>query len=79
MLAYLPSYGVLVCRQHQHAVYSSACNSTTTSRTWMRQHISKQHSVHVSRWSIPSATSYKTHAAQLWKPVKVQTFFTEKR
>jgi hypothetical protein len=45
----------------------------------MRQHISKQHSVHVSRWSTPSAASYKAHAAQLWKPVKVQTFFTEKR
>jgi hypothetical protein len=41
--------------------------------------MNQQHSVQLSRWSTPSAISYAEHAAQLWKPVKVQTFFRERR
>jgi hypothetical protein len=45
----------------------------------MRKHINQQHSVKLSRWSTLSAASYAEYAAQLWKPVKVQTFFRERR
>jgi hypothetical protein len=45
----------------------------------MRKHVNQQHSVKLSRWSTPSAASYAEHAAQLWRPVKVQTFFQERR
>ncbi|KAL1797092.1 hypothetical protein ACET3X_003698 [Alternaria dauci] len=45
----------------------------------MRKHVNQQHSVQLSRWSSPSAASYAEHAAQLWRPVKVQTFFRERR
>jgi hypothetical protein len=31
------------------------------------------------RWSSPAAASHEEHAAQLWQPVKVQTFFHERR
>jgi hypothetical protein len=31
------------------------------------------------RWSSPTAASYQEHAAKLWQPVKVQTFFRERR
>jgi hypothetical protein len=45
----------------------------------MQKHTNQQHGVKLSRWSTPSAASYTEHAAQLWKPVKVQTFFQERR
>jgi hypothetical protein len=45
----------------------------------MRQHVNQQHHVKLTRWSSPAAASYGEHAAQLWKPVKVQTFFSERR
>jgi hypothetical protein len=45
----------------------------------MRKHVNQQHSIQLSRWSTPSAASYAEQAAQLWKPVKVQTFFQERR
>jgi hypothetical protein len=51
----------------------------STSRSWMQKHLNQQHSIKLSRWSTPSAASYAEHAAQLWKPVKVQTFFQERR
>jgi hypothetical protein len=55
------------------------CGFISTSRVAMRQHLNQQHSVQLSRWSTASAVSYAEHAAQLWKPVKVQTFFQERR
>jgi hypothetical protein len=148
MLTYLPLYSVLVCQEHQHAIYSldehlkrqhqlpiaerrelltlyshllllppeqvplpelpsaplaelglpqdawlccyssssssssgesSACGFISTSRTWMRRHVNQQHSIKLSRGPTPSAATYAEHAAQLWKPVKVQTFFQERR
>jgi hypothetical protein len=45
----------------------------------MQKHTNQQHNVKLSRWSTPSAASYAEHAAQLWRPVKVQTFFQERR
>jgi hypothetical protein len=58
---------------------SRACGFISTSRKWMQQHVNEQHSIHLTRWSTTSTVSYAEHAAQLWKPVKVQTFFREKR
>ena len=45
----------------------------------MRQHVNQQHCVKLTRWSSPATASYKENAAQLWQPVKVQTFFRERR
>jgi hypothetical protein len=45
----------------------------------MQQHLNQQHSIKLTRWTSLSATSYSNHAAQLWKPVKAQTFFRERR
>lgn len=58
---------------------SESCNYIPTSRLQMQQHENQQHSVKLSRWSTPLAPSYAEHAAQLWRPVKVQTFFQERR
>jgi hypothetical protein len=58
---------------------SSSCSYITTSHLRMQKHTNQQHSVKLSRWSTPSAASYAEHAAQLWRPVKVQTFFRERR
>jgi hypothetical protein len=58
---------------------SASCSYVTTNRKEMRKHVNQQHSVKLSRWSTPSAASYAEHAAQLWRPVKVQTFFQERR
>jgi hypothetical protein len=45
----------------------------------MRQHVNQQHNVKLMRWSSPTAASYQEHDAKLWQPVKVQTFFRERR
>ena len=45
----------------------------------MQRHLNQQHNVKLTRWTSLSATSYSDHAAQLWKPVKVQTFFRGRR
>jgi hypothetical protein len=58
---------------------SAVCDFISTSRAKMRQHINYQHSVKLTRWSSPATASYEDHAAQLWQPVKVQTFFRERR
>jgi hypothetical protein len=57
----------------------TACGFISTSRSWMQQHVNKQHKIQLTRWSTSSTASYAEHATQLWKPVKVQTFFQEKR
>jgi hypothetical protein len=138
MLTYLPTYRILICREHHYAIYSVdehlkryhklpivdrravinaysnlsllspdqvplptpyipplvelgapedallcccsiACSFITTSRSCMKKHINQQHSIYLTRWSTPSAISYAEHAAQLWRPVKAQTFFRERR
>ena len=144
MFTFLPSYGVLICRQHCCAVYGldrhldrqhglpiakrrelltayegldvsapeqvplptpysapivelgvaqdallcchdsdgdsdNRCSFITTSQNWMRKHINQQHGVKLTRWSSTSTTSYQEHATQLWRPVKVQTFFRQRR
>jgi hypothetical protein len=43
------------------------------------KHTNQQHSVKLTRWSSPATASYEEHAARLWQPVKVQTFFRERR
>ena len=58
---------------------SAVCSFISTSRAKMRQHINQQHQVKLTRWSSTAAASYAEHAAQLWQPVKVQTFFRERR
>ena len=65
--------------EQQRASYNSSCSYITVSRKEMRKHTNQQHSVKLSRWSTPLAVSYAEHAAQLWRPVKVQTFFQERR
>jgi hypothetical protein len=45
----------------------------------MRKHINQQHSVYLSRQSTASAASSATYTPQLWKAVKVQTFFRKRR
>jgi hypothetical protein len=57
----------------------TVCGFISTSRSWMQQHVNKQHQIQLTRWSTSSAASYAEHATQLWKPVQVQTFFQEKR
>jgi hypothetical protein len=57
----------------------SVCGYISTSHLWMRKHTNKQHNLKLTRWSSSAAASYEEHAAQLWKPVKVQTFFRERR
>jgi hypothetical protein len=56
-----------------------ACSYISTSRAKMRQHVNQQHQIKLTRWSSAAAVSYEEHAAQLWRPVKVQTFFRERR
>jgi hypothetical protein len=58
---------------------SAACGFISISRAKMRQHVNQQHNVKLMRWSSPTAASYQEHAAKLWQPVKVQTFFRERR
>jgi hypothetical protein len=58
---------------------SSLGSYISTSRVKMRQHVNQQHHVKLTRWSSPAAASYDEHAAQLWKPVKVRSFFHERR
>jgi hypothetical protein len=58
---------------------SAACGFITISRAKMQQHVNQQHSIKLTRWSSPAAALYRDHAAQLWKPVKVQSFFRERR
>jgi hypothetical protein len=58
---------------------SAVCSYISTSRIKMRQHVNQEHSVKLTRWSSPATASYKEHAAQRWQPVKVQTFFCERR
>jgi hypothetical protein len=78
-----PQDAFLCCQGKRTAreggVGSSSCSFLTTNRSNMQKHTNQQHSVHLSRWSTPSAPSYAAHAEQLWEPVKVQTFFTERR
>jgi hypothetical protein len=57
----------------------AVCDFISTSRAKMRQHVNQQHCVKLRRWSSPATVSYEEHAAQLWQPVKVQTFFRERR
>ncbi|KAF2022950.1 hypothetical protein EK21DRAFT_119233 [Setomelanomma holmii] len=45
----------------------------------MRKHTNQQHTVKLTRWSSAAAALYQDHAVQLWQPVKVQTFFRERR
>ena len=45
----------------------------------MQKHVNQQHSIKLSRWPAASAATCAEHAAQLWMPVKVQTFFQERR
>jgi hypothetical protein len=56
-----------------------SCSYITTNCKGMRTHTNKQHGVKLTRWLSPAARSYKEHAARLWRPVKVQTFFRERR
>jgi hypothetical protein len=56
-----------------------SCRYITTNRQGMRKHTNRQHSVKLTRGSSPTATSYGEHAARLWRPVKVQIFFCERR
>jgi hypothetical protein len=56
---------------------SRASSYISTSYLWMWKHTNQQHSVKLTRWSSPATASYKEHAGQLWKAVKVQTFFQE--
>jgi hypothetical protein len=58
---------------------SAVCGFISTSRAKMRQHVNQQHQVKLTRWSSAAAASYQQHAAKLWKPDKVQTFFRERR
>jgi hypothetical protein len=58
---------------------SAACSFISISRAKMRQHVNQQHNVKLMRWSSPTAALYQEHAAKLWQPVKVQTFFRERR
>jgi hypothetical protein len=58
---------------------SAVCSYISTSRVKMQQHVNQQHCVKLTRWSTPATASYKEHAEQLWQPVKVQTFFRERR
>ncbi|KAF2831824.1 hypothetical protein CC86DRAFT_463609 [Ophiobolus disseminans] len=58
---------------------SAACGFISTSRAKMQQHVNQQHHTKLTRWSSPTATLYRDHAAQLWRPVKVQTFFRKRR
>jgi hypothetical protein len=60
--------------QHRHS-----CSYITTNRQEMRKHTNQQHGVKLTRWVSPAARSYEEHEAQLWQPVKVQTFFRERR
>jgi hypothetical protein len=55
------------------------CGYITTNRQKMRKHTNQQHSVKLTRWSSTAAILFEEHAAQLWKTVKVQTFFLERR
>lgn len=57
----------------------AACTFISTSRRKMQQHLNQQHNVKLTRWTSLSAPSYDHHAAQLWRPVKVQTFFRSRR
>lgn len=135
MLTYLSTYNILICREHQRAIYGVdehfkryhklpledrkvllnaysslsllspdqvplpapygpplpelgapedaliccdiGCRFISTSRKWMQQHVNQQHKIKLTRWSTTLATSYAKHVTQLWKPVKVQTFFRE--
>ena len=69
----------LVQQQHQQQRQqhgSQRCSYISTSRLWMRKHVNQQHSINLSRWPAASAAATDAgHAAQLWKPVKTQTFF----
>jgi hypothetical protein len=56
-----------------------SCGYITANCQKMREHTNQQHSVKLPRWFSTAAISYKEHAAQLWKPVKVHTFFHEQR
>jgi hypothetical protein len=58
---------------------SAACSFISISRAKMQQHVNQQHNVKLMRWSSPTAASYQEHDAKLWQPVKVQTFFRERR
>jgi hypothetical protein len=58
---------------------SAVCDFISTSRAKMRQHVNQQHGVKLTRGSSPATASYEEHTAQLWQPVKVQTFFRERR
>jgi hypothetical protein len=56
-----------------------SCSYITTNRKEMRTHTNQQHGVKLTRWLSSAARSYEEHAAQLWRPVKVQTLFRERR
>jgi hypothetical protein len=56
-----------------------SCSYITINRQEMQKHTNQHHSVKLTRWSSPATASYREHAAQLWQPVKVQTFFRERR
>jgi hypothetical protein len=53
---------------------SAVCSFITISRAKMQQHVNQQHSIKLTRGSSAAAVSYREYAAQLWQPVKVQTF-----
>jgi hypothetical protein len=56
-----------------------SCSYITINQQEMRKHTNQQHRVKLARWSSPAAASYKEHTARLWKRVKVQSFFRERR
>jgi hypothetical protein len=56
-----------------------SCSYITINQQEMRQHTSQHHNVKLLRWSSYATASYKEHSAQLWKPLKVQSFFRERR
>jgi hypothetical protein len=75
-----PAQDAFLCRgSHNTDSDGAVCDFISTSRAKMHQHINQQHSVKLTRWSTPATASYEEHAAQLWQPVNVQTFFRERR
>ena len=45
----------------------------------MQQHLNQNHSVQLTCWASRTNRLYSSTVGQLWRSVKVQTFFREKR
>jgi hypothetical protein len=62
-----------------HCCCQASCSFISTSQSRIKKHINQQHNIQLTRWSTALAVSYAEHTAQLWQPVRVQTFFRKKR